>query len=218
MKTTNPIFFILGFCIFLVFTASNCKDRDPVNFYYEPNPELMEWGVFQKGTWWVYEEENTKNTDSFWVDSFSKTFIKGELHNDVQVYHSSYKSYISSKSNTENMIYTIGSSSNICYYIRQGNNGVEFGERSFLLHLPLKIGKRVSFGPSWFWAELDTIYESIKVGGLVFKIVPRVYDMGNPAFNLDTTYFYTARNVGIIRKEFPKYNQIWNLVRFNIVQ
>jgi hypothetical protein len=35
---------------------------------------------------------------------------------------------------------------------------------------------------------------------------------------LDTTYFYTARNLGIIRKEFPDNNEVWNLIRFKIVQ
>jgi len=40
----------------------------------------------------------------------------------------------------------------------------------------------------------------------------------NLAYDWTPTLIYSAKNIGIIRKEFPEYNQVWNLVRYNIVQ
>jgi hypothetical protein len=212
MKSIKSLFLILG----LPFILHCCKDPNPI--HHEPKPELKEWGVFQKGTWWVYQEETTKAIDSFWVDTLIKISQPQDKNHGSNIYLSSYKTILSCESGIEKMFYHVTSSSNILEYTKRVDKGKEYSERCYLMEIPLKKGLREGLGPSWVWAEIDTIYDSIKVGNRYFKNVPRVYDTGNPAFNLDTTYFYTARNVGIIRKEFPRYRQVWNLIKYNINQ
>jgi hypothetical protein len=203
---------ILGF----PFILYCCKDPEPI--HHEPNSELKEWGVFQKGTWWVYQEENTKAIDSIWVDSVTTSEFQLDKKKSPYIFEKGYSTYLSSIFKNETMVYAINSMTNHLKFIKIGNNGQEFSERCYLLEIPFKKGLTAGYGPSWVWAEIDTIYDSIKLENRYFKNVPRVYDNGNPAFNLDTTYFYTARNLGIIRKEFPDNNEVWNLIRFKIVQ
>jgi len=40
----------------------------------------------------------------------------------------------------------------------------------------------------------------------------------NLFYNGTPTLIYSAKHIGIVRKEFPEYNQVWNLVKYNIVQ
>ena len=63
-----------------------------------------------------------------------------------------------------------------------------------------------------------SIFNLLNVFGINFENVVKVYDMCNRAYKNQPTYFYTAKNIGIIRKEFPDINQIWNLKRFKIIQ
>ena len=39
----------------------------------------------------------------------------------------------------------------------------------------------------------------------------------NLFYNGTPTLLYSAKHIGIVRKEFPEYNQVWNLVKYNIV-
>jgi hypothetical protein len=57
----------------------------------------------------------------------------------------------------------------------------------------------------------------IKIGyKTIITCPPFAWRMSNCV--VDTTYIYTAKNYGIIRKEFPEKKELWNLVRYNIVQ
>ena len=104
------ILIILG----LPFILFCCKDPDEI--HHEPKPELKAWGVFQKGTWWVYQEENTKAIDSFWVDSFVTKEFQLDKKKSPYIFEKDYTTFVSSKSIIENMEYGISSISSLLYF------------------------------------------------------------------------------------------------------
>ncbi len=204
----------------LIFAASllinNCKDKEEIIRHVDP--ELKEWGLYQKGTWWVYEEENTKVIDSFWVDSVGISFFKIKEF-DKNKWEQLF-TFIKSKNNSNKDIKLSlgGLSSSIVDLTTKNIINKEFGSDCIIVSIPFIKGERFSTGDAFKWTEMDTIYDTLKINNLTFKNVIRANDNGNPAFFGQKTLFYTARNIGIVRKEFPDVNQIWNLVRFNIIQ
>ncbi len=206
------ILIILG----LTFSIFNCKDKEEIIRHVDP--ELKEWGLHQKGTWWVYEEENTKTIDSFWVDSVEETLthfkddIKNKKWEDIITFIKSKKK---SDENFSLVLSSYGSNVQIFTFI---NYNIENTNTSVLLSIPLKSNQRFPSCDAFKWAEVDTIYNSYNIKGNNFKNVVKIYDMCNSVVKNQPSYFYTVRNIGIIRKEFPDVNQVWNLVRFNIIQ
>ena len=204
------ILIILGLSLII----NNCKDKDEIIRHVDP--ELKAWGLYQKGTWWVYEEEKTKNIDSFWVDSVDFKYLYDDNFNkkkweDIYCYFRSENIY-------EDYAFVISSYGKNVQLFRFKNFIPINSENSTLLNLPLKTGQRFASCDAFKWSEIDTIFNLLNVFGINFENVVKVYDMCNRAYKNQPTYFYTAKNIGIIRKEFPDINQIWNLKRFKIIQ
>lgn len=204
------IFIILS----LPFILSTCKEKEEL--IRKVDPELKEWGLYQKGTWWVYEEENSKIIDSVWVDTALLLYSKDNKYENEKFEY--YVFIFRSLNSKDTFNFSITSYSNDVQIMNQTTFNQETGGSCVLLQLPLIKGEHYGSCSAFKWAELDTIYDTLTIHSRTFKNVVRVYDMCNPAFNQQPTFFYTVRNIGIVRKEFPDVNQIWNLVRFNIIQ
>jgi hypothetical protein len=205
------ILIIIGF----TFSIFSCKDKEEIIRIVDP--ELKEWGLYQKGTWWVYEEENTKAIDSFWVDSISKSFYTDEAWKNKK-WEEMKTFIISNEGLDKNYFIPISSLSSIVQIFTYLGIEPENANASVLLSTKLKKKERFASCNAFKWAEMDTIYDSLIILGNNFKNVVRVFDMCNSAFMGQKTYFYSVKNIGIVRKEFPEINQIWNLVKYHIVQ
>lgn len=191
-----------------------CKDKEEI--IRKVDPELKEWGLYQKGTWWVYQEVNTKIIDSFWVDSIQNLELEG---NGLTTKWEEIQTIVKSGNSTSNdFAIILGGLSTIVKLETFEQFSSENAELCHILDVPIKKGRRFPSCDAFKWAELDTIYDNLKLGSIEFKNIARVYDMCNPAFMNQPTYFYLVKNIGIVRKEFPDNNQIWNLIRFNIIQ
>jgi len=97
----------------------------------------------------------------------------------------------------------------------------EYSQDCFLLPPPPileKQGVTIGTGPTSQFTIFDSIYPVLKLGELEFTNVIRANNNMNLAYNGTPTLIYSAKHIGIIRKEFPEYNQVWNLVKYNIVQ
>jgi len=209
MKKLYLLIFTLPFLIFC------CKDKEEI--IRNVDPERKEWGLFQKGTWWVYEEENTRAIDSFWVDSVEISFFKNDDF-DYNKYEQIITLVNSNDNNSKSYALTLSSRTTLIKVLTFINFDRENSNSSIIVSIPLSKGKRFSACKALKWAELDSIYDSLKISGNTFHNVTRVYDMCNSAYKNQPTYFYCAKNIGIVRKEFPEMNEIWNLKRLNIVQ
>ncbi len=199
----------------LTFSIFNCKDKEEI--IRKVDPELKDWGLYQKGTWWVYEEENAKAIDSFWVDSVGVNFFK-ENEFDTKTWEQLITSIKSQNHSNNDMQFSLSSFSSIVRLTTKHYISQEFGPDCIIVSVPFIKGQRFSTGDVFKWTEMDTIYDSLKIGKNVFRNGVRANDNGNPAFFGHKTLFYTAKNIGIVRKEFPDNNEVWNLIRFKIVQ
>jgi hypothetical protein len=95
------------------------------------------------------------------------------------------------------------------------------GENVFECYLavpPPVQGKTIGTGSTSQFTIFDTIYPKLQIGDNEFTNVVRANNNMNLFYNGTPTLLYSAKHIGIVRKEFPEYNQVWNLVKYNIVQ
>ena len=62
------------------------------------------------------------------------------------------------------------------------------------------------------------ILDSCQIGALQFDETAVFKADESPSENYTTTYYYIAKNIGIVRKEIPSQSEVWNLVNYHIVQ
>jgi hypothetical protein len=198
-----------------VLFLANCKDEVTV---VRIEPELKEWGFFEKGSWWVYEEEVTKQRDSFWVDSTGAA-LKGLPDDDILFQE--LRTFISSLSNINNdYIFFISSGTNMLCLTSKSrwSSDPEIDESAALLRIPVTSGERFGSHCDLSWIIIDSVFDSLTIGNAKFRNVVRTQDKGNCALMGTQTAIYSVRNIGIVRKEFPDFHQTWNLVKHHVVQ
>ncbi len=201
-------------CLFLAFTASNCKDK-PENRYDHVRQELKDWGVFKVGTWWVYEEEILKIRDSVYIyreeiNANSKVDRPNQFSEEIG-------SYLISTNIGDTMFFRVITQST-GVKLQTLRDYPEYQSACYLVVPPPVRGGWSRIGPPEQITIYDTIYAVYKLGTLGFSNVVRANDNMNLAFDGTPTLIYTAKNIGIVRKEFPEFNQVWNLVAYSIVQ
>jgi hypothetical protein len=222
MKKIIHIFFLnhwFSKCLVfsLAFHFNSCNDEKLVKII---NPELKDWGIFEKGSYWVYREESSNAIDSFWVDSIYSMDLEGI---EDGIIHKEWRSIVLSQNNsTNNYLSSVSTLSHIVYYfsLEPTTFDPEFTETTNLVSLPPTPKERfnTSCGSVYKWIEVDSILDSMRIGIHSFRNVVKMYDMNNCALQQQESFFYSVKNVGIIRKEFPGKNEIWNLMKFHIVQ
>jgi hypothetical protein len=97
-------------------------------------------------------------------------------------------------------------------------DGGEYINRCYLVVPPPVQGKTIGIGPTTQYTIFDTIYPKLQIVDNEFTNVVRANNNMNLFYYGTPTLIYSAKHIGIVRKEFPEYNQVWNLVRYNIVQ
>jgi hypothetical protein len=214
IKTKRVFWWVVAWGMMLPFILYNCKDPEP--YYDHVSQELKDWGAFKPGTWWVYEEQNSEIKDSVFVYSQEVLTLP----------------HLSLKNNFKEEIksYIVGTNHNDTFFLRviTSNDAVklqtfrekyrEHSSSCYLVAPPPIKGYAISNGPVGQFVIFDTIYSKYRPGDLQFNNVVRANDNMNLAFNWTPTLIYSAKNIGIVRKEFPAFNQIWNLVDYHIVQ
>jgi hypothetical protein len=69
MKTKLSSLTLIAFCTFLVFTASNCKEKERKTIYVDS--ETKAYCDFKTGSWWAYKEEQTGLLDAITVYDYN---------------------------------------------------------------------------------------------------------------------------------------------------
>ncbi len=208
------IFIKITVILFVSLALQNCGPSDSEAMYNYIPQETKDWSAYKVGTWWVYEEETSKLRDSVYVyhylDSFNeKIFWKNQYQQGISMYTAS----------------SLGIDSfhhGVVLDVIMRRINLEIPELTpqcyLLIEHPIKKGAWKTSGPSSQHTIFDTIYPNIQIGDFNFTNVVRANNNMNLAYNYTPTLIYSAKHFGIVRKEFPEYKQIWNLVRYNIVQ
>jgi hypothetical protein len=216
MKTFIKIAVILLVCLIL----NNCGPKDDTNPDVLKVPqETKDWGVFKVGTWWVFEEETSKLRDSIYVYK-NEELIRPRILSPCCI--DSYEEFIvhlTSNLKIDSFRIRVAGQNLSIKLINENKIFSEFpAECNILPAPPIVQGAWSRSGPPSQITTFDTIYPNLNIGNLSFTNVVRANNNMNLAYDWTPTLIYSAKHIGIVRKEFPEYKQVWNLVRYNIVQ
>jgi len=213
---------------FITSVLAACKKKDPASCddMVQENPlppytiqnNYKDYFVFQPGSWWVYEDTVLDQKDSVYVDS-SSCEMKDKMHSIctdiVLCQHEACSTYIKSQ------VYPFD-------YFDQISVD-EYGyHNAFRTVTSSNSSDHFFFGyPLHNNDEIQKIIElsSLTVNGMIyydiFKIeyfYGKVYYQGPLPSVPYEIHYYFAKNIGLIKRDIIDYNQVWELVKFNVVQ
>jgi hypothetical protein len=221
--------------LIIVFLGTKCrKDNTPPPTYYLPQ-EVKDYMYFQPGTYWVY-----KDSASGVLDSIIVTEANSEMFTDMfdppanKISHIEERFTIKTYSFLDDYEYDYiafargnNCSTDYCAYVRRekiipNNTDVPY---TYALFYPFTIGYTpTAASPSV--QSLSAKYDSLLVEGKYYKDVIEYYETKNSTETNQPTYFYIAKNYGVIRKKIWVYNgslgfwewRTWELLRSNIIK
>ena len=201
MKTKTIIYFT-----FFLLLLCNCK-KEPSVYYVQDS--FKEWTVFQKGSYWVFLNENNKSFDSNFINENPSI------------------TYIPSTPPQEEII-GINLNSNFIedYSIRAGAQNISFLRISLYAPDidPIALSTWVTNGTSnqasnYCW--LVKVHSTLLINGNTFNNVIQMRDSNNLYDGTKSIKnYYYVKNVGLVKLE-RKLNEadtIWSLVRWQVLQ
>ncbi len=162
--------------------------------------------LFEKGTFWVYEEINTNLIDSLVITEVTHTFnpeiwIKGQRAFRAQEYYQI--NYESKTLNYKTWDKYIG-----YVVVREGINWGNDGQYIFL--------SSYNIGDDSQGAKIVNTLDTMEINNFKFSKVTKMLIMKNKFENDQPTYYYYyANGIGIIRKEIclndtSQVQEVWN--------
>jgi hypothetical protein len=225
----NKLISILFISIHLVSFFSCKKDAktEPDTGFNTPvNTDLYAYAYFKPGTYWIYQDSISGILDSVYITSANKgTYTNGDAEVAQGYYRgtfswfkcemiSSYDHY--KYQNWMDQSYEVTSNTPIVkrVKIQMPNSGTSGGTTINLAIVP--VGKIL-------YVQLDhvlyeTFYSNFNVKNINFLFTQKWYNFNSNCDDDQNTYYYIAKNVGIIRREQLDSNRTWNLIRYNIIQ
>lgn len=187
LKSNPLILFILSV---LIFSFANCKKDKPT--YYMPQ-EFKDFILYSEGSYWIYEDSITGNTDSIYLSNYNIN-IAEPSHFDYkyekleQNFYSSFS--IESQYRAETWLLQLEDPS-LYEYTGYGYYG---GNKDANI-------------------EYISNFDSLNIKGVWYKDVKCIYN-----YDGNITYYYWVKYIGIIKKEDKFNNQNWQLIKYHINQ
>lgn len=94
------------------------------------------------------------------------------------------------------------------------NSGSNFGKTLHLASIP--VGNQLTAYPDYVYYKY--FYNNISINDSTYHNVQKWLNMHSIIDYEQNTYYYIAKNVGIVRREQLDSNRTWNLIRYNIIQ
>nr|MBK9652245.1 hypothetical protein [Bacteroidota bacterium] len=223
--------FRLSFLFFVIcFSIAGCKKEETTQTKYDKRmpQQMLDYGYFKKGTYWIYEDTVSKAMDSVYV--FEDYYIIDTLPKDnpygleAGIYDEFYLKTHSSHFNLD--YYYLANSSrvanNVSYMLVRGYTSLFFhGETSCFRYIFEK-GK-VYYGESNVPEITDSVIcinanFSEQINQHYFTRVATFKQTANYIEDKSLTLFSFSCRIGIIKKEIIKRNEYWILIRYNIIQ
>ena len=198
---------------------------------YTPNQTIKDYCIFKTGTYWVYKDSASGKLDSVWVYQYSQTtdtLKKTQTETyycPVYLYRTFSSKYRSNNYVEFNTAFEVQNNLNLVLESVIDSTG--FIGQYVKVFSPFIINRAQSFYTS---SDVCTLQQNINnLTGINSNFFSNVYkyshtkDCSNYYFinyqhfeNKTNTYF--APHIGMVRKEVPDSNIVWNLIRYNIVQ
>ena len=231
MKIFILLIAIATFC----FTSCR-KDKQPEPKSYGQGSALQsvkDYAIFKKGTYWVYQDSTSLELDSVWVYKYEETVDSFPVTaNSIVVcpvflystFSSKFRTNIKYEYNTAFMFAKTPTSPVYLSIIDSANGYVGAG---IYLQGPLDVHRDYAFYLSDDMINLNAIQNNyILRNGIIKNSVLKYHHTKDWTSYVTVVYTptshqtiqYIAPNIGLVRKEVIDSNQVWNLIRYNIVQ
>lgn len=211
MKQHSHTYFLLLVFILLQYS---CKKNDTLSQPYYNLEEVKAYSYFKIGSYWIYKDSITSIEDCVFVTSAYDTsgdafndFYETETYSTYENYY--YKNWMNEGWATQYK--------NTPVWREKYKPGDVVGQ-TFLLVYPFILNKGFSPYTQYGTVTLIDSFTNFPLNNNVFHGVMKFNDNKNSLEGNSSTNFFVASHYGIIRKEILDSNQIWNLLRCNIVQ
>ena len=209
--------------------CQKCKDKNKQSepsYSFAEQPDLYAYAYFKPGTYWVYQDSISGILDSVYVTFANKgSYTNGDAEVAKGLYRGTFSwftCYMTSSydhyqyNNWMDQSYEVHGSPptvNRERYIMP-SSGNKNGET---IHTAIiSIGKQLTSYPDYVYYKNH--YSSFQVKGVFFNQVQKWLNKQSMIDNKQDTYYYIAKNIGIVRREQVDSNRTWNLIRYHIIQ
>lgn len=223
----NIIYYLfISICLVGCQRSKRLQPEPDPGFSSPVSKDLYDYAYFKPGTYWVYKDSISGILDSVYITyANSGTYTNGDAEVTQGYYRgtfswfkcgaiSSYDHY--KYENWMDQSYEVNGSFptvNREKYI-QPSSGTNFGKT---VHLSIaSVGSRISAYPDYVYYKY--FYTQISINDSLYFNVQKWLNMHSIIDNEQNTYYYIAKNIGIVRREQVDSNRTWNLIRYNIVQ
>lgn len=220
--------YLLFVCICLT-GCQKCKKKQPEpdpGFSSPVNMDLYAYAYFKPGTYWVYQDSISGILDSVYITYANNgTYTNGDAEVAQGYYrgtfswfkcdaissydHFKYQNWMDQSYEVNGSPPTVNREKLVT--VASGSN---FGTTIHTSAIP--VGKTL-------YVALDYViyqnhYDLFSVKTQSFTSTQKWYNYNSNIDNDQNTFYYIAKNIGIVRKEQLDSNRTWNLIRYNIVQ
>ena len=215
------------YLLLICLSIAGCKKEETTQTKYDKRmpQQMLDYGYFKKGTYWIYEDTVSKAMDSVYV--FEDYYIIDTLPKEntygleTGIYDEFFVNTHSSHFNVD-YDYLCNSSQTVdykSYSIARGKNVVQ-GETRCFRYIFEKNKLFYAYGSNLLGDTVICVQcnYSESINGKLFTRIAKFYQARNFIEDDSKTYFSFSCNIGIIKKEIIKRNEYWILIRYNIIQ
>jgi hypothetical protein len=231
MRSFSQVWVVLLLSV-LIGSSCNPDDDDPVASAIPITlPGTMQpYMFFDLSSYWIYEEQTSGVIDSVYVTI--STAARDTLYYSNGAFHSVYDYYLiraeSSLSGEVSEYRVLGAEmvfdeavypDTVFYMYRKDWTAAgDYNGQTIAMFYPFDSQHSVVPYSQPGVITLPEQYDSLLVQGEYFYQVKAFHDSMNSTEANEETKFFFALNKGIIRKEKPNLGEVWDLIRYNLVQ
>lgn len=228
--TLKSIFTLIGGLVLFTILFTQCRKDKSIPFC-EQYPDqcvsmhrIKDHYYFKKGSWWVYQEQNTGAIDSQWVSKSWSDGCKFDLVINTTLDDYDYHRWTHLLTLSEDC--GIVEKRKLAYIERSKTKAGDYVGGSFIgMFYPI-VGDSLNnflgggYGSSTYYSQLrirkiSIIYKQLNVN---YINVIEISDDFNIVENSQPTTHWYAEGVGLIKKELIDSNQVWLLTKYNVEQ
>ena len=224
--TLKSIFTLIGGLVFFTIFFTQCRKDKNIPFC-EQYPDqcvsmhrIKDHYYFKTGSWWVYEEQNTGAIDSQWV---SKSWSDGckfdySINNSQNNYENNYWTKLLTNGENCGVIKKNETGAFIIQNkTKQGDYVGELKISHFYYRENDSVYNYVPYAPNNY-SRLIKIHKQFEVDNEIYNYVLEYYIESDPLEEFQSTKYFYAEHIGLIKKELIDSNMIWILLDYNIEQ
>ena len=214
--------------IILTLCLASCKDKNTTESYCKENSggcqsvlEGKKYFAFKRGSWWVYEEENSGKRDSVYVTDYASSGnydFDIRTHSTLDGYNYHYWPFYAGGNKNCSQIAPVNIK---CMYITRSKYkaGDFIGEDDCFFVQHNKGDYTYAYNNIHYPNNkiiVEEIYPTYSIGKIHVGKTVKIHELSTMVEGIQPTNHYWAENVGLIRKELLDSNQVWNLINYHI--